>query len=306
MKRTWIATLVLIATTAIWGSSFVLVKLALSQASPLILNAARMAIAALLLAVWYQGALRRIPAAVWGAGAILGLSMGLGFEFQTRGLLYTTPARSAFLTGFSVILVPFLGAGWRRRWPSARAWSGALLALGGLYLLLLPRGGWLGGLGRGDALTLICALFFGVQIQALEIFCARYNFRQLAVLQVAYAAVFFLIGAPWLETPRWQSSLRLWLVVAALAVLATALAFTLLAWAQQYASANHTAVVLALEPVWAWLASAWWLHAGFHGRQILGALGIVAAMILTGWRYEVAGAAPAAGLESPGRPEVIR
>ncbi len=281
MKRQWLADLVLIATTAIWGSSFVLVKLGLRQASPLLLNAARMSLAAGLLALWYRGVLRRIPAAVWRAGAVLGLIMSLGFEFQTRGLLYTTPARSAFLTGLSVILVPFLGAGFRRHWPVARAWVGALLALGGLYLLILPAWGWSGGLGRGDLYTLLCALFFAGQIQALEIYCARYDFRQLSVLQVVFAALFFGVSSPWLETSHWQGTPRLWMIILGLAVLATALAFTLLAWAQQYTSANHTAVVLALEPVWAWLASAWWLHAGFRGRQVAGAACILAAMVLT-------------------------
>lgn len=303
VRRHWLADLALIGITIIWGSSFVLVKLALRQASPLLLNAARMSLAGLLLVAWYRGALRRLPAAVWGAGALLGLSMSLGFAFQTRGLLYTTPARSAFLTGFSVILVPFLGAAWRRRWPTARVFSGALLALAGLYLLVLPSWRWGSGLNHGDLLTLVSALFFAAQIQLLEVFCLRHDFRQLSVLQVAYSAIFFAAVTPWLETPRWHAGLRLWGLIAALAVLATAMAFTLQAWAQQYASANHTAIVLTLEPVWAWLASAWWLHAGLSGRQALGALCILTAMVMTGWHDHAAHSEPPAALEQSSRPQ---
>ncbi len=281
--RAWQADLALLTATLIWGMSFVAVKQALRSASPLALNAARMGLAALLLALIYRHWLRRLTPAIWRAGLALGGWMTAGFVLQTEGLRHTTPARSAFLTGFSVILVPFLGALQLRKSPRPRVWLSALLALAGLYFLAFARAGWSGWPRLGDGLTLLGAVAFAGMIQALENYCTRLPFQPLAVLQVAVTAILFAILAPWAEPMVWKSSPQLWALIAFLAVLATALAFTLQTWAQQYTPANHVAVLLALEPVFAWLGGWYWLHSELAGQQLLGAGLILIAILASGW-----------------------
>ena len=105
----------------------------------------------------------------------------LGYESQTTGLKLTTPSKSAFLTGFSVILVPiFLAVGWRRhinRW----VFGGVVTALLGLYLMTVPAApngpapagfAWLGGLqsyNKGDLLTVGWAPAGAVGVVSYEI-----------------------------------------------------------------------------------------------------------------------------------------
>src|ERR1700740_2393253 len=156
MSRSLKAHLLLVLVTFVWGVTFVEIKDALNDISPLLFNAVRMAVAAVALFLIFRKHLRMNPAAL-RTGIWMGTVLWLGYEFQTTGLVYTTPSKSAFLTGVSVVLVPvFLALIWRRhinRWTV----PGVAAAFIGLYLLTVPPhpvGGLLAGINRGDALTL--------------------------------------------------------------------------------------------------------------------------------------------------------
>lgn len=281
--RVWSADLSLLAVTAVWGVTFPVVKGALADAGPLSFNALRLSVAALLLALVYRPKYRRLSRAAWAVGALLGGCLALGYGLQNAGLALTSPSVSAFLTGMSVILVPLLLAFvWRRRLPYA-AWFGTGLALLGLYWLVGTPGSVPAMVWRGDTLTLGCALAFAFHIVILGEWAPRLPFRDLAVLMVGFAAGFTWLLLPALERPHWHVSLRLVTALAITAVLATAAAFTIQAWAQQFTPATHTAVIFALEPVFAWLASAIGWHERLRAPQILGASLIVAAMLVVEW-----------------------
>ena len=65
------------------------------------------------------------------------------------------------------------------------------------------------------------------------------------------------------------------------ALLATAVAFTVQSWAQQYIPATHTALLLTMEPVFAWLTSFIFLGERLGMRSTLGAVLILAGIALT-------------------------
>ena len=115
MSRSFKAHALLILISLIWGANFVIVKYCLSDISPLFLNAIRMTLAAIVLAIIFR---RELPRITWKAtlsSCIVGVFLYLGNELQTTGLVYTTPSKSAFLTGVSILLVPlFLWVFWQR------------------------------------------------------------------------------------------------------------------------------------------------------------------------------------------------
>ena len=137
MNKRTLAELLLLLTTFIWGSTFVIVKGALEDASALSFVAVRFTLAGVLLLV-LLARLRIDPKALLPA-TVLGVLLFCGYVFQTRGLVYTTPSKSAFITGFSVILVPLI---LRLRGVRLRSASiiGAVLGLLGIYLLVVPAG----------------------------------------------------------------------------------------------------------------------------------------------------------------------
>jgi drug/metabolite transporter (DMT)-like permease len=288
MSRSAKAHLLLLAVVFVWGSTFVLVKNALADVSPLLFNFLRMALASLCLGILYRKHIGHIDRRALLFGAATGLFLAAGYQFQTTGLRLTTPSKSAFITGMTVIFVPLLLAAPRLRPQSTHAprWNtlaGALLAFAGLLFLTTPPHPRFDfqSVNAGDLLTLGCALAFACHVLALAHFSPRMRFEQLALLQVSFAALFMALSMPIFEQPHIHWSARVLVALAIAAVLATAVAFTVQSWAQQIVPATHTAVLFTLEPVFAWLTS--WIVLGerLGLRSGAGALLILGGICLT-------------------------
>ena len=279
MSRTVKAHLLLILTTLVWGVTFVQVKDALRFASPLAFNAVRMSLAAAVLAALYGGRLRGLSRPGLVAGLRVGFFLFLGYAFQTTGLRLTTPSKSAFLTGVAVVLVPvFMSVFWRRR-VRGWTWAGVLTAFAGLYLMTVPAAGSLAGVNTGDLLTLGCAVAFGLQIIFLGSATRQHRFEAMAVLQAVTAAALTVASVPLLEDPHLAWNGRVVAAILVTGLLGTAAAFTIQAWAQQFTSPTYTALIFALEPVFAWLAS-YALGERLGGRAVWGAGLILAGIVL--------------------------
>ncbi len=288
MSRSLKAHLLLLAVVFVWGATFVLVKDALSDISPLLFNLLRMALATVCLASLYGKHLGRLNRRTVLSGALVGLFLAMGYQFQTAGLRLTTPSKSAFITGLVVVIVPLLlviptlrpsgshAPGWN-------AYLGAILAFLGILLLTTPAhsGFDFRSMNFGDLLTLGCSLGFSFHMLALAHFSPRIRFEQLAVLQVGFAALFMAISMPIFEKPYIHWSLRVVVALAIAAVLATAAAFTIQSWAQQYLPATHTALLLTMEPVFAWITSFLVLGERLGLRSGAGALLILAGIGVT-------------------------
>ena len=279
-RPAWRADLALVGVALIWGATFVLVKQALQDASTVLFLALRFSLAALALAVAFRPLASKLapPRTLLAGGALAGLCLSAGYLFQTVGLRYTSPSKSAFITGLSIVMVPVFGAAWRRQLPVAAEVLGVLAATAGLGLMTLNPETL--RIERGDLLTLACAVAFAAHLLVVGHYAPRVSFKALALVQVATAAVLGLGACWWVEPPliRWTPGVIVALIVTGL--LATALAFSVQAWAQQYTTPTHTALIFALEPVFAWLTS--YLLAGelLSLRVSLGAGLILAGILL--------------------------
>src|SRR5579863_8898055 len=184
------AYLLMTFVVAVWGSTFVVIKGALADATPAAFNLARMVLAFAVLAAAYHRYWRGIRRRQLAAGALVGLCLAAGYQFQTTGLARTTPSKSAFITGLVVVLVPLLSAIPALRPPGARsprwnAYLGAILAFLGILLLTAPPNPSPGpdmaamqqaisllpsfsSVNVGDMLTFGCAIGFAFHCLALS------------------------------------------------------------------------------------------------------------------------------------------
>lgn len=262
----------LLGAAAVWGITFVVVQDAVAAVPPFRFVAVRFGLAFLLLLPFVATRLR--SARIWLDGGIVGLALFAGFGLQTWGLTDTTPSRAAFLTGLSVVLVPFLALAFHRRPPTRHAWIGVVLSTTGLFFLTGARfEHWT----RGDTAELGCAFAFAAHILLLDR-CARRHppFALLAVTCLAVVAISAPIGL-WREPPgRWSDPAAI-VGVGVTVLLATIGAFGAQNWAQRVVTPTRTALILLLEPVFAAAASAW------AGRETFG-VGTLAggALILAG------------------------
>jgi len=296
------AYLLMLFVVAVWGSTFVVIKGALADSTPAAFNLARMTLAFAVLAVAYHRSWRGIHRGQLAAGALVGLCLAVGYQFQTTGLARTTPSKSAFITGLVVVLVPLLSSIPGLRPPGARpprwnAFLGAALAFTGILLLTAPAASLgaasgsanglasllpdLASINLGDALTFGCAIGFAFHCLALSHVSPRIPFQPLALLQVGFCAIFMAISLPLIEKPHIAWTPRLLIALAIAAVLATAAAFSIQSWAQSILPSTHIALLLTMEPVFAWITSFLFMHERLGLRPASGALLILAGIALT-------------------------
>jgi drug/metabolite transporter (DMT)-like permease len=275
------AELALGLNVVIWGTTFVLVKSALQYVSPVLFLAIRFSVAALAMPVLLRGrwqASRRITGKILAAGFLTGGFLFAGYLLQTLGLQFTTPPKSAFITGLCTVMVPLLAALVYKIRPQVSEVLGVVVATFGMGLMTLE--GPVGSIGRGDLLTFGCAVAFAAHIVTLGHFSEQMGYEFLSITQIGAAALSALSLFWWVEIPHIQwHPIVLWTVLIT-GLLATALAFTIQAWAQQYTTATRTALIYALEPVIAWVTSYAIAGEGLSGRGAAGAVLILSGVLV--------------------------
>jgi drug/metabolite transporter (DMT)-like permease len=287
----------LVVCSLLWGTTFVIVKNSLAHVSVFLFLALRFTLAAILMAAFRPRALRRLQKDELLAGVALGFFMFCGYAFQTAGLLYTTPAKSGFVTGSSVVLVPLLlGIFWGKR-LTAWVYAGAIAATLGLYFLTVPVEG-IAHLNRGDLLTFAAAAFYATHIILVGEYTQEHGAAALSILQVAACALLAWIGTAGanvlgFERARLEFGWEVVLGIAVCAIFATAVAFSIQLWAQQYTTSSHAAIIFTLEPVFAAITSYLVIGERLGARSIFGAAFVLAGILIA----EMFG--PPAAPESP-------
>ena len=269
----------LIANTIIWGSTFVLVKQALRDVSPVLFLALRFTLAAAVLLVLFRGSWSHPRNPRWSltGGALAGTFLFSGYAFQTIGLQFTTAPKSAFLTGLTSVMTPLLGAVVYRKKPRAVEVGGVLLATCGMALMTLP--GATLAMNRGDLLTVCCAAGYAAHILTLNRYSATASFELLATAQIVISALLAWSLFRGMETQYIRWTPGVWAAILITGVFATALAFTFQAWAQRYTTSTRTALIFMLEPVFAWITSYLLTGETLSARAAAGA-GLILAGIL--------------------------
>jgi drug/metabolite transporter (DMT)-like permease len=262
----------LVLVTAIWGITFVQIKDALELYPLFAFLAVRFAIAVATLAVPAAPRLRSLG--VRGAldGAALGGLLAAGYGLQTAGLERTTVSAAGFVTGMYVVLTPVFGLALFRIRPGRALWLGVVLAAIGLAML----SGVSAGSVTGDLMVLAAAALYALQIALMERLAPRYDplaftTAEMTAAFVGFAAIAAALGQ--VELPR---GVTVWGALLVTGVFASALGYLAQAWAQRRTSAARTALIFALEPVFA----------GIFGYALagdrLGALGWAGCAVILG------------------------
>ena len=264
------AELVLLATTFIWGGTFVVMKLGFADISPFLFVAIRFTLGTIIFGSFFFPHLRSIRIPTIRKGAILGVLLAVGLVLQTYGLQITTASKSAFITGMMVVFTPAAQMLIERRLPKLGNLIGVTVVTTGLFFLTSPSGS---GFNLGDALTLIGAFLFGFYIVYLDIYSKEEELLPLAFLQIATTAILGWFLVPF-EVPHihftWNL-LRLFFYTAFLATVITTYTQTRF---QKDTTPTRAGILFTLEPV----ISA--VLAYFVLGEILGMLGMLGALLI--------------------------
>jgi drug/metabolite transporter (DMT)-like permease len=277
------ADLTLLGVALIWGSAFVVQRIAALEVGVFYFNGVRFLLAALFLLPFSRlGILQEKDSAGQGRAAWLGvlltgLALFCGSAFQQAGLQYTTAGNAGFITGLYVVLIPlFMALAWRQR-PRPVIWLAALLATVGLFLL--STGGKM-HLNSGDALVLVSAVFWALHVILVGQFVGRVEVMTLAIGQYVVCGLANLATGLFLEPGGVSGLIGNWWVVVYTGILSVGLGYTLQVVGQRVAPPADAAIILSMEAVFAALSG--WLILGetLTSSQMLGCGIMLGGMLL--------------------------
>lgn len=278
-RATLLATVALLAVTAVWGSTFVLIKDLLARMAVVDFLAVRYAIGAAVALAVFAGPTWRLGRTQWLRGLLLGVIYGLGQLLQTWGLDLIAPSVSGFATGMYVIFTPLLATLLFRQRMAPVVWAAVAMATAGLGLLTLHGV----SVGLGVWLTLAAAVLYALQILGLSRWSRPGDALGLSAVQMLAIAV--VCGAATVpHGPALPPDAGAWLAVLYMALVAGALAMILQTWAQAHLSATRSAIMMTGEPLFAAAFAVAFGSDLLSWRMLAGGGLIVAAMVLVEWK----------------------
>lgn len=261
---------VLLVVTLIWGTSFPLLKGAVSSLSAPAILATRFAIAALPFTPY----LRFLNLPMLRDGVVLGLIIFSTLTLQTVALETTSANRAAFIASFNVILVPLLGQLLGRQVfiKTFLAASIAIIGIGVMY--------WESGqIVIGDLLMLCNAFLYSIYILMLESITSRYPPMPLTAIQLWVITVVSLIWGAQDLVRQHEAIIANYSVILYLGLVDTAATIVLQVVAQRWVNAYQTSLMYTLEPIFAAVFSFLLLGEKLGVRGLIGATLVLVAMV---------------------------
>lgn len=278
--------LVLVWVTFIWGSTFFIAKEIVGSTPPINYLSTRFLIASLvLILISYR---QKIDRTAIKGGMLLGAMLFGGFLFQALGLVYTTASKSGFVTGVTVIIVPFFSYFITRSRIIGEHLLAVFIASLGFVLITLPEKNE--SINIGDVSTLVGTIFWAFHIVFTGVWVERAPSRSLMLVQILTAATLFtaskfilpVLGIlPTLADTTWPISFKSSLQLLYLGTIATIFTIFAQTYAQKYVTAVRAAIIFSLEPAFASLMA--YLFAGerLTWRVVFGGILIICAIIVS-------------------------
>lgn len=248
MRKELVALLMLILVTFFWGLTFPVIHVAVAYISPAQFVFWRFLLAAIILLFFVRGHVFKTGRATLVFGLVLAVLNCGTYVFQTIGLESISAARSAFITGTSVVMVPLLALLFKMSRPGLWGWVASFVCLTGLYIL---TGAHLSAFNSGDFWTLACALCVALTILVIQL--AGHYTCQMGLLtfhQIAFT-VLLLLPFQGLDHPSVTTWGPVVGAIAYCAIFATVIALFLQVKYQRDTTASRAALIFTLEPVFA-------------------------------------------------------
>lgn len=287
MQKKLKGNLILFLTALIWGSSFVAQSVGMDYIEPNTFMGIRTTMGGLVLLPWILVTDRRkkrqgIDPKSNGKklllyGAVCGIFLCIASTLQTYGLKYTTTAKSGFLTALYILFVAILGLfyGKKLNLPTT---LGIVIAVVGMYFLCLF--GRDISFNKGDALTILCAVFFAGQILCIDRFVHEVDGVKLSCVQFLISGGINLILMFLLERPDMTNIMGCSTSLLYSGIMSCGIAYTLQVVGQKYAEPTSASIIMSFEAVFAAISGWLILSEAMTLWQILGCILMFAAIIL--------------------------
>ncbi len=272
-RNTLLADLTLLGVSFIWGSAFVVQRVAAIEVGVFLFNGVRFLLGALVLlplAGWQFDSKKHPLSALkreWFWVGLAGVLLAVGAGFQQAGLQYTTAANAGFITGLYVVLIPVFTVSFTRQRVNTRVWQAAFLSALGMYLLSTAGGI---RLNPGDILEFFGACSWAAHVMLIGYLVKRVEVSYVAIIQYLVCAGMSIAIGSIVEPHAWNALQGGWWATLYTGIISVGLGYTLQASGQRHAPATHAAIILSLEAVFAAILGWWFLGESLSLIQIAG------------------------------------
>ncbi|MBQ2964280.1 MAG: DMT family transporter [Clostridia bacterium] len=290
-KKAFGGNIALLLAAFIWGTSFVAQSVGMESVEAFTFNGIRMFLgcAALLpLIVFIQirkrkndtrtEAEKKKQAAVQlKSGVICGVILYCASSFQQFAFNYSTPGKIGFITALYMLLVPVFGLALKQR-PRLFVWFAVLMGCVGAYLLCVDAEMTI---GKGELLTLACAVFYAIHILYIDSVVDKVDGVLLSFTQFFVVGVISAVCMLIFETPQAENIQAAMVPMLYSGIMSSGIAYTLQIIGQKHTQPAVASLLMCLESVFAVLSGWVILHEALTGREILGCVIMFVAIILT-------------------------
>lgn len=262
-KLNFVGSALLLLATVLWGSSFIVLKQTMEEVPAFYIIAVRFVVSGIVLALVFIKKLKNTDKGVFLRGVVLGVILSLAYIVQTEGLKYTTPSRNAFLTASYCVMMPFIV--WllfKKKPKSYHVFSGVACIVGiGLIALSGDKGEIGTNVWLGDGLTLVAAVFYGLQIIFIERSQQHGDdsmvllVMELLTVGVIVSCVSLIFELPVYGINAYALNTDQLLKIGYLTLFCTIIPQFALIVGQKFTTVNQAAVILSLEAVFGTLFS---------------------------------------------------
>ncbi|MEG1931336.1 MAG: DMT family transporter [Anaerovorax sp.] len=300
------STFILLLTAMIWGFAFVAQRAGMDFIGPFLFSALRMFIGCVTLIpiILLTHGLEKnksIPdhstcegneklengtsfARFWLAnkdlfqgGLCAGVIIFFAANFQQVGLVFTTAAKTGFITTLYIVLVPIFGILLKHK-VGINAWIGVIIATIGLYFLCLTQALTI---SFGDFIVLIGAGFWAAHILCIDHFVTKVSALKLVCLQFFVSGILSFLVALFTEEISWTAIVQTGPALVYVGVFSSAIAFTLQAIGQKHASPTAASIIMSTESVFGAIGGVLILHEVLSVREWTGCILMFMAIIVT-------------------------
>lgn len=245
------ANILLLLTSILWGSGFIVTKVALdANASVGFTNFSRGILFAVLVLMFFHKRIFKMTSKEFTVGLIAGLLNFGGFMTQTIGIQYTSPSNNAFISSTYVVMIPFIAWIIYRKKIQMKSFISIFICLFGMALLTgIFNTAFT--INRGDIYSLICAAFYAGSIVYLSYGAKAADVSVVAFMLAVVQAIGGLIFSLWggigqLTAVNWSAALIPLLYIG---IICSFVGQTVQVLAQKHTSATSAGLIMMLEGV---------------------------------------------------------
>lgn len=254
-KQLKIGTILLVITTIIWGSTFIITNILTQIVPPMFYMGIRYLIGFIAF-IPFLGRLKKFTKKQFKIGFIAGTLCWASFAFQTVGIQLTTAIKSAFITGLTVIMIPIFLAFFYKKKVSKKIWISTFFALVGVSILSF------GGVEQpsiGDLLVLIYGVFYALYVIYLGIHLKEIDIIGISTIIVFTISLFSFVISFIFEDMQYifgegASSIFTYQnlgIMLYMGLIATTISNLTQNYGQKHISPAKTAIIFSLEPLFA-------------------------------------------------------